>query len=229
MESSTLIGRLYIVSEWIVRFTLSNILWILFNLPIAYLAFNSIVINTPEQLIVNFVIIALLSPFLFFPSTTALFAVVRKWIIGELDISLIKSFIKFYKENYKKSMFGGMIFVPLWGILLFDYYYFSTLNSPLLYVFLLVSMFMLVFTTNFFCNLVHYHLSFLYVLKNSFLLSVGKPLQTIGITLGFIILVYVSFNLFSPLILLGLGSLIAFLSFYLYYKGVEQEQVHEDS
>jgi uncharacterized membrane protein YesL len=215
---SGLILKLYRVSEWITRIAGTNLLWVLFNIPIAYLTVNIFLVKTADQLLVNILSIAILAPFIFFPSTTALFGVVRKWVIGETDVKVFRSFWKFYKENYVRSMLGGLVIVPIWIILAVDYFYFTNANTPLFYLFLLIGMFLFVFSIHFFSNSVHFHLKFGATLKNSMILAIGRPAHTIGITIVTALILYISFNIFTFLILLGMGSLIAFGSFFIYYR-----------
>lgn len=215
-----LIYFLYRISEWVFRFSMMNILWVVVNLPIIYLIFNLFVAKTPDVLLVNLVILAILAPFVFFPATSGLFGVVRKWIMGKHDISMFRSFFTYYKENYFRSVAGGLVLVPLWIVLIIDYLYFSSGSTPLLYLFLASGMFMFVFSLHFISNTVHVHLTFLQSLKNSFLLAVGRPVYTIGITAACVTLFFISYKAMPFLFLLGIGSLIAYVSFYMYYRAI---------
>ncbi|WP_062350628.1 YesL family protein [Bacillus kwashiorkori] len=219
MNKQVLFNRLIVTTEWITRICFSNIIWLLFNLPIIYFAFNLLVSTNPNQLITNMLFIIILSPFLFFPSTTALFGITRKWVMGELDIKLIKSFFKYYKENYIRSVIGGLLLTVLWVFLFIDYFYFSTINSPIFYLFLAVGIFMLAFTINFFSITVHYEVKLFPTLKNCFQLALGRPVHTIGIAAITIITVYISFNL-PFLLLLGTGSIIAYSCFKIFNLGL---------
>jgi len=218
LGTSGFIRGLYSFSTWIIKFTTTNVLWLIFNLPIVYLVLNMLSATTPDELIINFITIAILLPFVLFPATTAMFGIIRQWVIGNTDISLIRSFWKYYKNNYLRSLFGGLIITFLTVILLIDYYYFTSTNSPLFYIFLLISMFTIVFITHFFSNTVHVNDTLFISFKNSFLLSVGNPVYTIGITIFIGIIAYISINVYTILIFLGSGSLMAYLSFLLYYK-----------
>jgi uncharacterized membrane protein YesL len=218
MATGGLMVKLYRLTEWITRLAATNLLWIVFNIPVAYLTFNLFLVDTSDQLLVNLISLAILAPFIFFPATTAIFGVARKWVTGELDIKILRTFWKTYKENYVRSMLGGFVIVPLWLILIIDYVYFSKLNSPIFYLFLAIGIFMFVFTIHFFSNTVHFHLKFFAALKNSFLLAIGHPVHTIGIAIVNAFVVYVSFNVFTFLILLGMGSIAAYSSFFIYHK-----------
>lgn len=220
MTTSGLLQGLYIVSQWVTRLAYSNFIWILFSLPIFYLTFNLLFASTADGVLINAITIAVLAPFFFFPATAALFGVVRKWQGGEYDLPTFLTFWKLYKENYWKSMAGGFIIVPLWIILVIDYIYFSNIFTPLYYVFLAVGVFMIVFTIHFFSNLVHFHLTFFQILKNSMLLSIGKPLHTIGIAITTTLILYLTIKVLTFLILIGTGSTIAFISYYIFRKSL---------
>ena len=78
-------GGLYAISEWIMKFSLINLLWILFNIPIVFLLLNLLFIEQIEELPLILIPLILLMPILFFPATTAMFAMVRGWIIKDED------------------------------------------------------------------------------------------------------------------------------------------------
>ena len=220
METKSIVTRLFIVSEWITRIAFLNLIWLLFNLPIFYLSFHLFVSTLPQQLLAIVSLIAVLSPVLLFPSTTALFGVARKWVQGELGVKLLPSFWKFYKENYLRSLLGGIAFTIVWLFLILDFYYFSTIKSPIYYLFLVVALFMVVITINFFSLSVHYEGTLFQTMKNAFLLTLGRPVHTLGIAFISIACFYISFNLLPFLLFLGLGSLCAYGSFFIFHRGV---------
>lgn len=222
MKTVGLLQQLNTVTEWITKIFTANILWLFFNLPIVYLTFNLFAIKDPAGLIVNGLTIAFFAPFILFPATTALFGIIRKWVTADSQVPLIRSYWRFYKENYIRSMIGGLLIVPLWFILVIDYFSFAKTSSPLSYLFLAAGVFMFVFTLHFFSNTVHFHLKLFQSLKNAMLLSIGKPLHTVGITVGIGILFYISTSIFPLLILLGLGSLGTLVAFFVFNKAVER-------
>lgn len=219
MISSGFMHLTYRVSVWVTRLFSINLMWLLVNLPIVFLVFNIFLATKFNDLFINTITVFILSPFMLFPSTTAMFGVVRMWIIGEEQFSVYRSFFKLYKENYKRSLTGGIIIVPVWFILVIDYVYFSNSNSPLYYLFLVFIMFMFVITLYFFSNTVHFHLKLWHSLKNSFLLSVGNPGVSISLTIINGLLIFISITTFNLLFFLGLGSIIAYTSFFAFYKG----------
>lgn len=222
MRANGLMGSLYYTSEWIMRFLVTNLLWLIFNLPIVYLAINLIVVENISELLMVAITVAVFIPFIFFPATTAMFAVTRKWVMKETDIPIIRSFWSYYKENYLRSILSGLILGAIWIIYILDYYYFMILesesfSSTLLFflssLFLIVLVFLVAFTFNFISYTVHINERLFKTLKDALIITIGSPLISLSISgvSGFI--VYISFSVFTFLIPFFMGSLIAFVSF----------------
>src|SRR5690554_780565 len=98
-------GGFYRISEWIMRLSVTNILWVVTAFPVFFCIFSLLFFSsTVEEVQAWFLPIAVLSPFLLFPSTSAMFALARKWVTGDADVPLFKTFFRSYKENYLQSM-----------------------------------------------------------------------------------------------------------------------------
>ncbi|MEK5069938.1 hypothetical protein [Sporosarcina sp. FSL K6-1508] len=48
-SKSGFMGGLYIISEWIMKFSLINLFWILFNIPIVFLLLNILFVERMEE------------------------------------------------------------------------------------------------------------------------------------------------------------------------------------
>lgn len=211
-------GGMYAVSEWISRFTLGNLLWALFNLPVGLLLLS--LLNLQDSGLIFYIMapLVLVTPFVFFPATTALFAKAREWVRKDENDLVEKSYFYYYKENYLKSLGGGIIFVVLWTVLAADVYYFSTRNTFLMNVFLIMAILLFVWTINFFAVMVHYDMKLKGFLKQSFFITIGSPLLFLTIVISSAIVLYISLYIFPLLIPIVTGSLIAFLSFSAFYR-----------
>src|SRR5699024_6917297 len=242
MRANGLMGSLYHISEWVMRFLVTNLLWLIFNLPIVYLAVHLIIVENISELVMVTITIAVLMPFIFFPVTVAMFAVTRKWVMKEIDIPIIRSFWSYYKENYLRSMLGGLILGMIWIIYVLDYYYFMILNSgsfssTLLFflsiLFLIVLVFLVAFTFNFISYTVHIHERLFKSVKDTLIISIGSPLISLSISGVNVFIVYISFSVFTFLIPFFMGSLIAFVSFrffnliYLKVTSLQKENDNE--
>jgi len=210
------------VSEWIMRLFVTNLLWIIFNLPIIYVAINLISVENLNEFLMIAVTMGILAPFVLFPSTTAMFAVIRKWVMKEMDFPIIRQFWRYYKENYLKSMQGGLFLGILWLVLFLDYYYFmiyasESFNSSLLFLlsftFLLLFVFMFVFSLHLISYIVHIKAKLYVSIKDAMIITIGNPFMCISIVALNGLIIYVSFNVFTFLIPFFMGSFIAFVSF----------------
>jgi len=100
MEPRGVMGGIYRITEWIMRLSVINILWILCGLPFFYFFFVSFLAllngSIAEESMLSFVqttclTLGVIAPFTLFPSTAAMFAVARKWVTGEADVALFKT------------------------------------------------------------------------------------------------------------------------------------------
>ncbi|MEJ1715142.1 YesL family protein, partial [Escherichia coli] len=73
-----------------------------------------------DHVLLNWVM-GILAPFTLFPAISALFNVVRKWVMGDSDVPILRTFFKGYKDNYKQSMIGGIFYTLLFVIMWVDY------------------------------------------------------------------------------------------------------------
>jgi uncharacterized membrane protein YesL len=215
--SSGLMDGLYRLSEWIMRFSITNLLWFIFNLPIAFFVINLLYVKQAGAWIFSLVPLIILLPLLFFPATTAMFACARDWVMKEENTS-IKQYWHYFKDNYKKSLICGLILTAIWTIWGIDYYYFSRENVILMGIFFIMGIILYVFTINFFSVFSHYELKWQQLLKNAFIITLGSPklFLTIFITSG--IILFMSIKAFPVIIPFFTGSVVAYLSFSAFYR-----------
>ncbi|MEK3890043.1 YesL family protein [Bacillus sp. FSL K6-3431] len=155
-----LAGVFFGVSEWIFRVMYVHILWVVFT-------------------------ILGLGIFGFMPATSAVFSVIRKWLMKEDDISIFPYFYQTYKSSWKSSNLIGLVMLIIGGFLYIDikvsqeFLKFAPLHICLLiisFVFFLTCLYLFpVFS--------HYKLKPLQYIKQSFLLAFSQPLYTISMLL----------------------------------------------
>lgn len=217
MQFSGFVGLFYTGTEWIMRFTVTNFLWGMVNSPLIILAL--LIVFAPDELtmIAYSIPLFILAPFLFFPSTVALFATVRDWII-EADIgSLGKAFITNLKNNYKQSVKTGAILTCIWFVWVFDVFFFQSVNDLLGMLFVILGILLYVFTIVYFCLNAHYDMKIKSVLKNAFLLTLGKPLLLLLMLIISFSIYYISFK-FLFLFIIFSFSILAYMCFYVFYR-----------
>ncbi|WP_173918192.1 YesL family protein [Halobacillus sp. Marseille-Q1614] len=214
---SGIFGVLHFITTWVMRLSVINVIWFIINLPV-FLVVASVMMNFSTSAdIIYLSPLLIFGPLLFFPSTTALFAMARDWMVDKDHSSLVKSYLFYVKSNYKKSSMAGFIWVLIWMIWAVDLYFFIGVNSLMGTVILMIGMLLFVTTIHFFSLSVHYHMTIRQLLKNSLMMTGGRPLLTVGTGLLGLFIIYISMDIWFLLIFFT-GSLIACLSFYLFYR-----------
>lgn len=231
LEFRGVMGGLYKISEWIMRLSVINLLWILCSIPVFFFGFMGLVSPSPDGLKAMLPIIAILAPFTLFPATTAMFAVARKWVTGEEDVPLLKTFFRGYKENYVQSMVGGIFFVLIFVIISVNYFFYLKQGSSLkilAVLFIAFTVIMIISLFNFFSIMVHLHMKIFQILKNSVLISIGNPINSIVLLLcnGAIFYICVTkFNFF--LVVFFMGSIMATFSFWQFNRSFTKLQIKQ--
>ena len=156
--------------EWIWRFMILNFLWVVF-------------------MVCGGVIFGIM------PSTIATFYVLRKWVKGDFDFHILKTFKQVYKDEFINSNKCGFVFFVIFAFLAFDLnvlYRIEALYSTILYAIVMAVLFFVsVAFIYFFPTYVHFKSSNKEYIKNSFVLALTSPFQTILILIGFGLLYYI--------------------------------------
>ena len=218
MKKDGLWGIIYIITEWLTRLAVTNLLWLFFNIPIFIVALNFFVTDSTAQILFIGAMIMIMLPFFFFPSTTAMFALIRRWALNEVDAPLIRSFWKYYRENYVRSLLGGFIIVGIWAILLVDFFYFTTnVHDLLKYLFFALFIYMGMFTLHFFSNTVHFDTKLSQSLKNAFYMTLKNPISSLIVVILNIVIIVISVKILPFLLIFFTASLVAGLSFMAFH------------
>jgi uncharacterized membrane protein YesL len=187
METSGFLGSFNKLLEWISRLAFLNILWISFSL-------------------LGLVI------FGFFPSTVAMFAVVRKWMLGNEDVSIFKTFWTAYKKEFFKSNLLGLMIVAIGMVLYIDFIFIeSAANGFVSFLYIPFSIITFIFVCMLFYMIpifVHYDMKLSQVIKNSFFVMIMNPLSTFYMLIGSFGIIFV-LSYAPPICLLYSGNLLA--------------------
>ncbi|SMF78476.1 Uncharacterized membrane protein YesL [Paenibacillus uliginis N3/975] len=233
MEMKGAMGGLYKVTEWITRIAFTNILWALCSSPFLFMLLTKFLMamQTPnahnEQILANW-IMGILAPFLLFPATAAMFTVVRKWVMGDPDIPIFKTFFKGYKENYKQAMIGGFVYTLLFVIMYIDYtVYMTQLKDFQLVGIVMLVLLLVLFVSmfNFFSMTVHYEMKTRQLLKNAILLTLIRPFRVFSTLAGCAVLVFIGTKMpvLFVFFLFSLMALLAFFNFYATYLKMQEQ------
>jgi uncharacterized membrane protein YesL len=187
MDTSGFMESLNKLLEWISRLAFLNLLWISFSL-LGLIFFG------------------------FFPATVAMFAVVRKWMLGNDEMSIFKTFWTAYKREFLKSNILGVIILAIGLILYIDFQFvLNATNSfvSILYVpffiitFIFISMLFYIIPI-----FVHYDMKLSQVIKNSFFVMIMNPLSTFYMLIGSFGICFV-LSYAPPICILYSGNLLA--------------------
>lgn len=187
MDTSGFLGSFNKLLEWISRLAFLNLLWISFSL-LGLIIFG------------------------FFPATVAMFSVARKWMLGNDEMSIFKTFWTTYKREFLKSNVLGVIIVAIGLILYIDFNFvqhaensFATILYVPFFIITLIFISMLFYIIPIF---VHFDMKLSQVIKNSFFVMIMNPLSTFYMLIGsFGILFVLSYA--PPICLLYSGNLLA--------------------
>lgn len=223
MEMRGMMGGFYKISEWIMRLSVTNVLWIVFALPFWFVLLVGFLglQNVPENeiagtLVQTVILLAVLSPFTFFPATSAMFSVARKWVTGDADVPLFRTFFHSYKQNFKQAMLGGILYSAIIAVLIIDYrVYLTRIDNLQLVAYLFIALLLLLVVSlhHFFSLLSHFHMKTFQLLKNALVLTIGRPIRSVLMSVGTIAIVMISTR-FTFLFPFFFGSLIAVFTFY---------------
>lgn len=183
-------STIYRATEWITRLAYLNLLWIFFTLT-GLLLFG------------------------FFPSTLAMYAIVRDWLNGKTDIDIFKNFWNYYKTEFVKSNLLGLFLITIIVLIGLDIYYvqmndFTWISIPLYAMILLFILFLFYLFPAF----THFDLNLFPLIKNTFFIMLISPLHTLLIIIC-IGALFIFINVFPGSAFIFGGSLYALITSWL--------------
>lgn len=225
-----LMGGFYRVSEWIMRFSAINLLWVFCSIPFFFILLTTLNIpesaNSMDVALTSLYIMAILAPFTLIPASAAMFGVARKWVMGDTDVPLFKTYFKNYKENYKQAMLGGLLFLVIGVLIVTSIRFYSSQEGMLRWLSLVFMSFSVVFVgalLNFLCLTVHFNMKLIQLVKNAFIMTLGQPITSIAILITNGVIIYFSTQ-YTFLIPFFMGSVSATVTFWYFYRGFQRIQ-----
>lgn len=217
-ELSGFTGIIYALAEWIMRFFTVNVLWFIFNLPTVFLV-ASFFFSDPDVGIVTYLLpLVIFIPLLVVPTTIAMFAVVREWVLDKEQLSLIKTYLLYLKKTYRKNAGMGLAITGIWLVWLIDLQFFVSFHALWGILFSALGCVLFVYTINL-CSLsVHYDMKIMALLKTAFFVTMGNPLLSFFILASNLAIFYVSVTQLLFLLPFFSGTLSAYLSFIAFYR-----------
>jgi uncharacterized membrane protein YesL len=151
-----------------------------------------------------------------FPSTAAMFGVVRDWVRGK-EGSLTRTFIARFRENFGQSLLVGVIWTVFGVALFLDFLVASQLSFGaevvLKFLLVLVSALYAFGSVYLFPVMVHYEADWKTVIRNSLLMSIGRlPTTVMSLVL---LAVMVGLTVVVPFLVIITGSITAYFVYRL--------------
>lgn len=206
-------------SEWLMRLVWINTIWLLFNIPVVYLLLDIVFRNSAEEAFTLLIFVIVLIPFLSFPATTAMFALMRRWIMGKGTNRLFSHYWKFYKQNYFRSIIASIPFMLLWFLWVMNYRFtIVEVGSLIFYVYLFVAIIFFTLTNYSFADRVHFEIGLFASLQKTVFMTIFYIHYTLGAACATIIVVGLLYVVHPILLVLFVGSTISYIYFFAYYQ-----------
>jgi len=194
------------MADWVMRLSYLNILWVVFSL----LGLGVLGI---------------------FPATTAMFTVIRKWLLGESDIRVVKVFWSSYRKEFGRSNGIGSIVSLLGYTLYLDYQILSNapdmLSNILYFPLAAIIIGYIIFICYLFPVLVHYDIKLFQVFKNAFFIMCLNPLAS-AMMIVFCLVLYLLMTAIPgviPFLAASLFSLVSMWNALIAFSKIDQKKV----
>jgi uncharacterized membrane protein YesL len=170
-----------------------------------------------DFLLLNLIWLAACLPIVtIFPSTAAMFGVVRDWV-RKKEGGLASMFITRFRENFAQSLLVGALWTVFGVALFLDFLVVNQFSFGVEIVLraalVLVSSLYVLGSVFLFPVMVHYEADWKTVIKNALLMSIGR-LPTTVVCLMFLV-VMVGLTMFVPFLVIITGSLTAYVVYRL--------------
>lgn len=164
--------RFYRLAEWIWRFAYVNLLWLGFTL--LGLGFLGI-----------------------FPATVAVYAVLRKWLTKDTEVSIIRVFWATFKQDFLRANILGYILSAFGFFIWYNYQYLSVATGTehtIILIFWCIAVVLFILLALFlFPIYVHVDLPLFKYFKTTILIAIASPLSLITVGLG----IWIALQIFS--------------------------------
>ncbi|MBS4195562.1 YesL family protein [Lederbergia citri] len=173
MDGKQIVSSLDQILQWIMRLAILNGLWFLFSFRGLFLAGV-------------------------FPTTVAALGMARKWIMGNDEIHIFRTFKEIYKQEFKNANLLGWVLTII-GIVLYLNYRVMLNTADLLFIipfaFYLLVFFYTIIALWSFPLMAHYEAAWYQHVKNAFILGISKIHYTLLLGMVIFIVLYISLEI----------------------------------
>ncbi|MCJ8007536.1 YesL family protein [Lederbergia wuyishanensis] len=184
MDGKQIITSLDRIMHWVMRFAILNVLWFLFSLLGLFVAG-------------------------IFPATVAALGVARKWITGNDEIHIYKTFREIYKQEFKSAnLIGWMLMIG--GLVLYiNYRVMVNATNEIMFIipfaFYLLVFFFTITALWSFPLMAHYESKWHIHIKNAFIIGISKIHYTLLLGMVFFIVFYISLEIPAFILFFSVG------------------------
>ncbi|PWU67191.1 YesL family protein [Gracilibacillus dipsosauri] len=193
-------GIIYTSATWISRLAFLNLLWICFSI------FGLVVFG-------------------FFPAVVAMLAIERKWIRGEKDVTILKTFWLEFKQNFITANIIGYSLVVACFLIYLNMTLVSSLNNwmePLLLFILYGFAFLFaILAIYIFPAFVHYQARLIDYFLHGVMIALISPVHSLFILINVIAFFFIGY-FFPGIICVYLGSGITFIVMWFAYQSIQK-------
>ncbi|HYK74886.1 MAG TPA: DUF624 domain-containing protein [Pseudoneobacillus sp.] len=166
----TLDGRIYKLLTTFANYSILNGLWILFSLPL----------------------------FTIFPASVAMLAIIREWT-NDKETPIAATYLMYFKKYFKKSCIIGFIQLAMVSIFVIDFHVIlqlpKTLVILILPIFTVMGLLFLLMTIYMYPLLISFTMTGKQLIRNSFYLSISKPIPGLVVVILVGLMLVLSFFL----------------------------------
>lgn len=169
----------------------------------------------------------------FFPALTAAFYIIRKWLTGHSDIPIAKNYWSIYKKEFFKSNMIGFILCVIGSLLYINLSIAELIQFKLIhysyYPILMVSIIFSCACLYVFPVYLHYNVGIIQILKNSILLLFFRPLNTVFMIAGVILLYHLIMTIPGLIPFFSINMFVMITTFFCLKTFKKLQMVQEDA
>lgn len=194
------------------------------NVPYILLLMNLIVAENSDEILTLLLTMFLLIPVILMPVLTACLSITRKFFTEDTnDFSLMKCFLKAYKDEYKRSVGIGVLFNVLCFLLVVAWQYYTSYFGILGYLYIVLIAILIYVVLNMLNLINDQFLSTKEYLQNSIQLLLRYPFLSITGILEIFLVIYVSYLLSPSLLIFVSPGAVLLLSTFLFRNKMKVE------
>ncbi|WP_225742877.1 DUF624 domain-containing protein [Marinilactibacillus sp. Marseille-P9653] len=206
---------LYELSDKLTTLFLFNLFWLMLNIPVILLTMQILVVTQLGSYYILGPLLIWTLPVFFYPSTQALFCVVRDLILDKGSLTL-KSFWTYFITNYKESFLTGIMLTgALVGVGVGLFYSWS-ISFMMFTIFLVLLFYVLTMIIQLFSFQAHFNMPVWWKFKRMHQLVFAKILYSISSLLVVLLILYATFEMSLFIFVLAAPVASVYSAFFLF-------------